>query len=174
MKFRLLNVMAAISLVLCVATISAWVLSTQRADVIGAEADHSFIAAQSQGSILFGTGCLLDDNTSLHHRIEARLPIWNFAWGYVYGDMGDFIWLHGGFGFAREYYETINAQNWCLVFPHWSMVILTAILPSILVYRLWRGKHKLIRGFCFACGYDLRATPDRCPECGSVPENVSG
>lgn len=47
--------------------------------------------------------------------------------------------------------------------------------PLFLILPLrWLSKHmhkkwRLSRGECPNCGYDLRASPDKCPECGTVP-----
>lgn len=56
--------------------------------------------------------------------------------------------------------------------PLWSLAILFAILPTIdLIRSLRRNRRRKRRlaGFCAQCGYDLRATPHRCPECGWIP-----
>lgn len=48
-----------------------------------------------------------------------------------------------------------------------------AALGSGIVNR--RRRRRYLASFhlvCTACGYDLRATPERCPECGTVPEHL--
>jgi hypothetical protein len=55
-----------------------------------------------------------------------------------------------------------------ITIPFWFLVPLTAVLPIVWfrTRRRHRLRHKL--GHCLQCGYDLRHSKDKCPECGSL------
>jgi hypothetical protein len=63
------------------------------------------------------------------------------------------------------------ASFWTATGPLWPFVLLTAVTsaPFLTAARRWqvRRRRRLLAGLCLFCGYDLRATPDRCPECGT-------
>jgi primosomal protein N' len=52
--------------------------------------------------------------------------------------------------------------------PHWFLALPFAILPCRFLIRKLRIHRRARSGRCLACGYDLRASKDRCPECGAA------
>ncbi|HEY7115447.1 MAG TPA: hypothetical protein VH475_02610 [Tepidisphaeraceae bacterium] len=53
--------------------------------------------------------------------------------------------------------------------PFWLAILISATPIAGWSWRRASVARRRREGLCPSCGYDLRATPDRCPECGLVP-----
>ena len=81
----------------------------------------------------------------------------------------DIIWNAEGFGFYFHGRRYPSGNTFTLGFPAGLIVVLTTIMPLVAFRRIRKARALVSRPICVSCGYDLRATPDRCPECGTVP-----
>jgi hypothetical protein len=55
-----------------------------------------------------------------------------------------------------------------IVVPDWALVLCFGFLPARRAAAFFKKRRRVLEGHCKTCGYDLRATPDRCPECGTI------
>jgi hypothetical protein len=78
------------------------------------------------------------------------------------------------------YFNTFHIQDsdsgniisyYWIQFPHWFAAAVFGVFPfGRLSYLVVKRLRPAPEGLCLSCGYDLRATPNRCPECGMVPD----
>lgn len=66
----------------------------------------------------------------------------------------------------RDSADIAGAWFICIALPCWLVVPLLWIPPALIVRRKWQRWRWRRTGRCLCCGYDLRASPGRCPECG--------
>ena len=75
------------------------------------------------------------------------------------------------FGFtALRYRNDPNDFGELVVMPLWLVAAMLAT-PFAARTAIWARRHRRrrgqLQGLCRVCGYDLRATPHQCPECGT-------
>ena len=130
---------------------------------------------QKQQESLLVTSARLDQeiallNEWLHSSSEPGL--------YVLGGTPDLMVDHAllwRLGSARDAYVRRNknaeTDGTMVRVPLWALMAAFG-LPFVWGFgRLLR--RRILPGHCPTCGYDLRATSDRCPECGHVPTVAS-
>jgi hypothetical protein len=78
-------------------------------------------------------------------------------------------WGRFGFVFAPANFESSPTTQSTYIVPWWALWLPALVPLTVYVaFAIRRSKrHRRRRkGLCPTCGYDLRATPTRCPECG--------
>jgi hypothetical protein len=172
----LFNVLAGLSLLLCVAAAAFWVRSHWRWDEV------SLYDGTNVGYDLFTwNGGLyfvrMTNSNGTFIRLRAysvgptvpgsvlfQPPRWSLL-GFEAGDTLREIFNIG------KVYQSVNSGHYVLI-PYWAIIVLSGVGPGLWLMG-YRRRHilsrRMRRGVCWVCGYDLRATPDRCPECGTIP-----
>jgi hypothetical protein len=179
MRHRLFTVLAVGSLMLCAASCALWVRSLGHVEVVHWTSPGHDAEILSIDGVF---GLMLTRDSSLEPIMVnvQRLYGWFHLRAVQRTDKsrGPILGMsYNRWGFGFYCVRTIGGGGWrfgdrrvvIAYVPRWLPILLTAVVPLAWVTTAFRQHRRNCAGRCLSCGYDLRATPDRCPECGAVP-----
>jgi hypothetical protein len=179
MRARLRKLAFGACCALCVLLLAAWANSYRKNDFVRwSSRDRLVGASATRGSVsvrhvwIEGRADVVRfDEPGFRHRSLPPAPMTPA----VVAKNCDIYWAFGPFSFLRGR-TNANGGNvapptcWVcayeLIVPFWFVVGVTTAI-AICAYR-WIQRLPP-PGHCAKCGYDLRASPARCPECGAEP-----
>lgn len=190
LRARLFNLATVISLLLCAAIAllwlrSYWVSDDWSRDAYGLDSGRVFHKAllirSGGGGLAVARKVYTNSAPSVVSRYVPAPAGWlDVTWSsnpsvnYPAGGplLPTMSWSsRSGFGLFVDRQRSsgyFGESGFALVVPDWSLLAAASTLPFVWLIR--RGlaiRQKAMEGRCRRCGYDLRATPDRCPECGT-------
>jgi hypothetical protein len=182
MKRRLLNLLTALSLLLSIAVAALWAWSYRRCATIGC-------ASTASVPTLLWSIHTWPGHVDVWHSRRWRTPppppdpphwfVVTFPTPVHNTDMSAEQWHVALLGVVLAGHDrvksgttgagpyTLRDSFHTLILPYWVPWAATAALPSMHVARAFRRRRRQDARRCPSCGYDLRATPGRCPECGT-------
>ena len=149
-------------LVVCVATPAVWVRSYFIHDALDWSTGHGRAGVFSARGRL-GTGHVMVSPTSLG-RVPLGLEFRAEPVGVSEVKPGWSSWT----GLQATYIRQSSFTASDVRIPYW--MLLTTGFVAVMWLR--RRLRRLPAGCCAGCGYDLRATPERCPECGRATGTI--
>ena len=193
---RLANLLVVLSAMLCIAAVAGWVRSRTVLDRVWTRrvTPHLAYAAWVESvHLASGDGALRLYRINSLERHLVRRKVLDWQWSRpMPADRPGFFDLRpsvtethlsfAGFAYVsgRGLYDRHHTSNSgrVVVVPYWSVVLATAMPPALRLRATLRRRRRGRSGMCVDCGYDCRATPGRCPECGAganaVGENAVG
>jgi len=160
MIHRLFTLASAFSLLLCAGTLALWVSSYWRDIGVAAQPPpHNTTCYMWESDC--GAFTLSISNGTDDMRLIGEG--WDLSLFYPPSRPDDHVFCptwYSRLWFQHQSYFGPWRGEWTV--PHWFVMLATGLLPFI----RWRSG-RVPSGCCRRCGYDLRATPDRCPECGA-------
>jgi hypothetical protein len=179
MRRRFFTLLSALSLALCLATVALWVRSHWVMEQISWSGTGGMEWVQTPRGYLqlafFRADWSNRPNSDFrikYVRDEATPPI-NYL-PLMNSEPGDkyLMWERAGFAWYSRHELRTGNLHLLLLFPFWSIVSVLAVLPLAWTIR-WSRRREHSLGLCATCGYDLRATPEQCPECGAIAVGAS-